>query len=349
MADRTASAACHFEESYVRIDQHMELVNCNLCGSDRWRKVYTKPDVGFFRSLDSRRNPKEWFDVVECNNCGLGFVNPRPTRSEMSLYYPREFFQYFHDQASFHQRRYAAEASFLADISRDCRKPRLLDIGCAGGEFPRFMQRFGWEVEGVEIADSADPITDFPIHEGEFPNISLDEPSYDAITAWAVLEHVHDPAAHFRKAGRLLKPGGKFVFLVTNFASTSSRHLFREDIPRHLYFFTKGTVKQYLELAGLKLDQAVYDDSIYGMQPANWMRYLLYKLILHRNMEWSDLPPTRADFLEDSHLQDNFVNKVRYICQYPAPAFDRLWMPLYEKLQIWTNSYGIATYVASRV
>ena len=95
------------------------------------------------------------------------------------------------------------------------------------------------------------------------------------------------------RPARLRRPGGKFVFLVTNFASTSSRHLFREDVPRHLYFFSKETVKRYLELSGLKLDRAVYDDSVYGMQPANWMRYLLYKSVLRREMEWTDLPPTQ--------------------------------------------------------
>ena len=189
----------------------MELINCNLCGSDRWRKVYTKPDVGFFRSPASRRNPKEWFDVVECSACGLGFVNPRPTRSDMLRYYPREFFQYFHDQASYHQRRYAAEASFLADVIHDNRKPRLLDIGCASG-VPRFMRRLGWEVEGVEVAMLPIQLLIFRSMKPEFPDIAVAEPSYDVITAWAVLEHVHDPAAHFRTAGRLLRPGGSSYF-----------------------------------------------------------------------------------------------------------------------------------------
>ena len=91
----------------------------------------------------------------------------------MSLYYPREFFQYFHDQASFHQRRYAAEASFLADIIHDCRKPRLLDIGCASGEFPRFMQRFGWDVEGVEIADAQIQLLIFRSTRVSFPISAL--------------------------------------------------------------------------------------------------------------------------------------------------------------------------------
>jgi hypothetical protein len=66
-----------------------------------------------------------------------------------------------------------------------------------------------------------------------------------------VLVNLHDPAAHFRAAGRLLRAGGNFVFLVTNFASTFPRNLLRQDVPRHLYFFCQGTVERYVELGGL--------------------------------------------------------------------------------------------------
>jgi SAM-dependent methyltransferase len=326
----------------------MEVVNCNLCGSDQFSLIYRKPDLGLFRSRACGCEPYEWFDVVECNNCGLGFVNPRPTRSEISRYYPREFFQYFHDQSSFHQKRYAAEAMFLTGIVHGSQPARLLDIGCASGAFPRFMRARGWYVEGVEVADAADPITDFPVHRGEFPGVSLDAPSYDAITAWAVLEHVHDPGAHFRKVGRLLRPGGHFVFLVTNFDSISSRYLFLEDVPRHLYFFTQKTVSLYLELAGLKLERAVYGKSIYQMPPVNWMRYLVYRFIRRRRMDWTDIPPSRIDFLRRWELPSNLGTTFRYIWQYPGATIDRLLMPFYERFQILTRRYGIVTYVASQ-
>jgi len=80
---------------------------------------------------------------------------------------------------------------------------------------------------------------DFPVYTQEFQNIPLNEPTYDAVTAWAVLEHVHDPMAYFRKAAQVVKKDGLFVFLVPNFASVASRSLFCEDLPRHLYFFTR--------------------------------------------------------------------------------------------------------------
>ena len=44
----------------------METVACNCCGSDRLRAVYTMPDALFPTT--------ERFTVMECLDCGLGFV-----------------------------------------------------------------------------------------------------------------------------------------------------------------------------------------------------------------------------------------------------------------------------------
>jgi hypothetical protein len=49
----------------------METVACNLCGSTRHTALYQMPDRrGYQAGI---------FTVVECDRCGLGFVNPRPT------------------------------------------------------------------------------------------------------------------------------------------------------------------------------------------------------------------------------------------------------------------------------
>ena len=63
----------------------METVACNLCGCERHTMVYEMPDRRYFR--------EEFFTVVECDRCGLGFVNPRPARMEMQKYYPPEYYQ----------------------------------------------------------------------------------------------------------------------------------------------------------------------------------------------------------------------------------------------------------------
>src|SRR6266566_1463567 len=231
--------------------------------------VYEMPDRRFFR--------EEFFTVVECNQCGLGFVNPRPAAAEMQKYYPREYYQ--NPATTSHhrylKRRFTAQAAYLEELEHGGGRKKLLDVGCANGEFPRFMAARGWDVEGVEVSESSQRITDFRVYTQEFQNIPMNDPAYDAVTAWAVLEHVHDPMAYFRKASRLLKQGGLFVFLVPNFGSVASRHLFCEDIPRHLYFFTRETVRQYLQKTGFALEKEDNGRKIYKLAPNNWLAFMV--------------------------------------------------------------------------
>jgi hypothetical protein len=63
----------------------METVACNLCGSTRHTALYQMPDRrGFQAGI---------FTVVECNRCGLGFVNPRPRFQDIGKYYPKEYYE----------------------------------------------------------------------------------------------------------------------------------------------------------------------------------------------------------------------------------------------------------------
>jgi len=317
----------------------METVTCNLCGSADQRIVYSKPDEHYARD--------EWFTVVECVNCGLGFLNPRPTAEEIARYYPVEYYGYDQLQPDFHQRRYELEAEVVSAQMPNGGGRTLLDIGCANGNFPRQMQMLGWEVEGVEVSKNSETIKDFKVYQEQFPNIPINAPRYDAITAWSVLEHVYDPLAHFQKVARILKPNGIFVFVVPNFESLSSRSLFRDDPPRHLYFFTRSTIRELLSRADLTLLEIRCDNSIFEMRPVGWLRYYLNRL-LRRELRWQDVPPNRLEYLAGHNLQNNFLSNFRYIITHPLTVLDRLLMPLYERWQLRSGSYGTLICVATK-
>ena len=320
---------------------HYETVGCNLCGSLDQQIVYKKPDELF--------NTDEWFTVVECSRCGLGFVNPRPFEEDMPNYYPREFYNSFEDQKEYHENRYARELNIVKTaLGPSEGRPRLLDVGCANGGFPRFARANGFDVEGVEIAINSLEIADFPVYRSTLSDIPVNAPTYDIVTAWAVLEHVHDPMSYFRKVGRILKPGGAFVFLVTNFSSISSKALYREDLPRHLHFFSTKTITSYLEKNGLELRLTTTDDSIYEMAPVHWLRYYLRKAVGLPQMQWAERPPTRIEYIRTNKLSSSFVTSLRYAVRHPLTTFDRAIMPLYAKIQKLTGTYGIQTYVARK-
>jgi len=301
------------------------------------------PDRRFFRD--------DFFTVVECDGCGLGFVNPRPTITEIQKYYPPEYYQ--DPPTKSHERyltrRFSTEACYLKELENENGRKKLLDVGCANGDFPRFMAARGWDVEGVEISDSSQRITDFRLHTREFHEIPVNEPTYDAVTAWAVLEHVHDPMAYFQKASEVVKKGGLFVFLVPNFVSVASRYLFCEDVPRHLYFFTRETVRQYLEKTGFMLTKEDNGRSIYKLAPNNWLAFMVRARLLGKKYSYQDVPLTSKEFRRLNHLPGGVVTALKYAAYSPASVIDRMLWPVIETAQILRKTYGVSTYVARKV
>ncbi len=322
---------------------HLEAVACNLCGSERQTAVYAMPDRRYFR--------EEFFTVTECDECGLGFVNPRPTIAEMQKYYPAEYYRKPRTKSheGYLRRRFTAQASFLTQLEGGNGRRKILDVGCANGDFPRFMAARGWDVEGVEISESSDRIKDFRVHTQEFQDIPVNEPTYDAVTAWAVLEHVHDPMAQFKKASRVVKKGGLFVFLVQNFESIASRNLFCEDVPRHLYFFTRGTVRQYLEKTGFALEKEDNGRSIYKLAPYNWVAFMVRTKLLRKKYRYEDVPMTSKEFRYVNHLQGGLVTALKYAAYSPASVIDRMLWPAIETGQILRRTYGVSTFVGRKL
>jgi cyclopropane fatty-acyl-phospholipid synthase-like methyltransferase len=76
------------------------------------------------------------------------------------------------------------------------------------------------------------------------------ERKFDAITFWAVLEHVSDPRAFLEKAAALLNPEGFCFVLVPNMKSLATRVLgahYRYIYPQHLNYFTASTLRKLVE------------------------------------------------------------------------------------------------------
>ncbi len=316
----------------------METINCNCCGSASSRVVYSMPDALYPSS--------ERFNVVECERCGLGYVNPRPSPVEMQEYYPPEYYSGFSEETAYHQARYARQAAYLEGTRNGDAAPRLLDVGCAHGDFPRFMKDLGWDVEGVEFSTATRPVEDFKIYREDFANADIAPAQYDAVTAWAVMEHVHDPAAYFRKVFKVLRPGGIFVFLVTNFHSLASRCLYGEDVPRHLYFFTEETVRRYLADVGLTLESAHYSNDIFAMPATNWLPFLV-KRTLGRPFRFEDRR-SLLHFRRSRGLAPNASSAVQFFLRSPLALVDRAFVPLLDRYFIWHRSYAIVTYVGRK-
>lgn len=80
----------------------MEYVSCNLCASNRAELLFV--------SKDMLLNEPGQFRIVKCKNCGLIYLNPRPTKSSLEQYYPNQYYSY---QPPAHKKRGRLEEFFL--------------------------------------------------------------------------------------------------------------------------------------------------------------------------------------------------------------------------------------------
>jgi 2-polyprenyl-3-methyl-5-hydroxy-6-metoxy-1,4-benzoquinol methylase len=136
---------------------------------------------------------------------------------------------------------------------------RLLDFGCGSGAFLRRMHDQGWQVLGLDLCRAAVERVQRELGlsalVGTLPHPDLPPESFDVITMWQSLEHVHQPLEVLEHAYRLLVPGGKLIVAVPNIDSAPFRWFgsawFGLDLPRHLTHFSAATLRQMLERAGL--------------------------------------------------------------------------------------------------
>jgi SAM-dependent methyltransferase len=140
---------------------------------------------------------------------------------------------------------------------------RLLDVGCATGLFLHEMQQAGWEVVGVEpnlgAARYAQERFALPVEIGTLRNVRLTDESFDVVTLWDVLEHLHTPWQDLVQVRRLLKNNGLLVLSLPNLESLERRWFgptwLGWDLPRHLYSFPRPALVSALAELGFHVEQ----------------------------------------------------------------------------------------------
>ncbi len=141
---------------------------------------------------------------------------------------------------------------------------RLLDIGSGTGEFLSACKENGLKTVGIEPSDKAREFSKREYGLNVLPEsglASMDPSSFDVITMWHVLEHVHQLKARVEEINRLLVNGGVVLIAVPNRESYDALKYGPEwaayDVPRHLYHFTRKDVQALFESSSFKLEQTL--------------------------------------------------------------------------------------------
>jgi SAM-dependent methyltransferase len=231
------------------------LAPCDLCGGTQFREGISGTDL--------RVGLPTLFQIYECKRCGLACLQPQPPQTVMENHY-RDFLW----QEETQRGRLAQRLSLALRVLNKLRPEggRLLDVGCATGNFVLAAEKAGWQALGLEVSAAQ---VQAGVQRGAKVALCRDflryepESAYDAVTFNHVLEHVPAPSAYLRRAFQILKPGGIALISVPNYASLSRRvfgpywtHL---DLPRHWFHFSEHTLRLLLESAGFRVVNVTFE------------------------------------------------------------------------------------------
>ncbi len=249
----------------------MHYSSCPLCGSSAISEVLQVKD---------QTVSGEFFPVWYCNDCTVRFTQEVPDEDAIGAYYQSSnYISHSDTKKGFVNWLYHRVRQFTLGNKRKLvarctgmTKGSLLDVGCGTGAFIHTMQAAGWSVTGLEPDANArqKAIELYNIHPQEVSDLfTLPAESYNAITLWHVMEHVHRQHEYAAQLYQLLAPGGRLFIAVPNYTSADAAY-YKEnwaayDVPRHLIHYSPRAMQQLMEKSGFKLEtlRPMWFDSFY--------------------------------------------------------------------------------------
>lgn len=225
--------------------------------------------------------PGAW-RLVWCDGCRFGQVWPRPEPSGIAAFYDLARY-YTHSVTETGRvearpglaarlmlalawradRGVEPDAAWWRDLPPDGAQSAL-EIGCGSGQNLERLAKLGLDLAGVEpdaAACAAARGRGLAVWQGVAEALPgpIAGRRFDLVVLTHVLEHCLDPAAALTQAAGRLAPGGRMVVEVPNNACAGAQaagacwHWL--DVPRHLNFFTEGSLRALVGRAGLTVER----------------------------------------------------------------------------------------------
>lgn len=196
------------------------------------------------------------FHLVRCRRCSMIYTNPVPAEMATGTFYDRAGGEYLTPEkieSDYADVRFERE---LRLFRAHCQRGSVLDVGCSSGAFLyQLKKRFpdDYKILGTDVSQA--PLDHaakmgVPVARGEFLTQTFGE-QFDAVTFWAVMEHLAEPRKFLQKAAAILKPGGCCFILTPNMNSLAVRTIgakYRYIFGEHLNYFTPQTMKRFAGL-----------------------------------------------------------------------------------------------------
>lgn len=247
------------------------LIACPVCNAN---------DIRLWNNVRDHSVTNEQFPVFECGRCSVRFTQNPPCVTAMARYYQAQHYVSHNETREglinylFHRVRSITLLQKRKWVQRYTRKQAgmHLDYGAGTGAFVHHMELAGWNSIGMEpdtgARERALQLYNVPVFDANEDAIILPG-TYNAITLWHVLEHVHSLHETLERLKNALAPGGCLFIAVPNYTAADAQHYgvnwAAYDVPRHLYHFSPASMQQLLQQHELQIIalQPMWFDSFY--------------------------------------------------------------------------------------
>lgn len=247
-----------------KIYQHYDA--CTICNSKKIQHKYT--------TTDRHYNIKGEYEVWECKNCELHFINPMLTEEYLTSLYPTNYYAYQDVKKKSSIKSWIVKAIGFKIKTKDPsfnRVGKILDVGCGSGWILNEYKQKGWETYGVEVSKDAAELGNkefnVNIFNGDLHKANFENNYFDFIRSNHSFEHIVNGREVLIEINRILKDDGKLHIGVPNINSFCGK-LFKKywwylGAPVHTFNYTVKSLTMLLEQTGFNVQKVQYN-SDYG-------------------------------------------------------------------------------------
>ncbi len=242
-------------------------IECPLCGKKDFKLTLKKDDLN------------KYYNLVECKNCGLVFINPLPTDEELKEYYNFEY-----SVPEYQRLKIIKKAEKILNLLEKFglkKNSKILEIGASHGFFLNEVKKRGFIPYGVEISknacENAKRYFGIKIENCDFlqSKYANKKEFFDVVVLLDVLEHLTNQNEILKNINKVLKRGGFLVLTLPNIDSYEFKLCGKYwewlSPPAHLFYYSPKTIKKMLEKHGFEV---IYLETYKGDSAGNLLFHL---------------------------------------------------------------------------
>lgn len=299
--------------------QRIPMTECILCHSVNFKKQFGVID-----------QYKDQFEFCVCFSCGANFLNPLPSQDQLKRAYANDYYGEGTKKFSpavervlnyFRSQKAAAFSKYLNNGDK------ILDVGCADGEFLHQLSKFGnYELHGLELEgkafERAKQRTELILHGGVLEKETYPQENFQFISLVHVFEHLPNPGETIACLSEIIKSKG-FLYIEQPNINSWQAKLFKDkwlhlDPPRHLNFLPEETFITKMEEYGFQLVTKKYFSPQFS--PFGFQQSLLNLICKKREVLYEHLKGNQQ-YTKDYSSANLYLQKLFHWTTFPIFVF----------------------------